>query len=240
MKRVKDMERKQQKAVFANIHNSGTEYRSRDKYESKHTPAGKNKDNDLRTSWRTKRMKEKKEKKITFNTNNNFGFLKFIEEDDEAEKIKQRAEEVFKDGRYYKLPKKLEQTGRKKGWIRWEGEKAIKGYEDELEKIREEREELPLSGKTTSIEFDREIFLEYLRKAEKKVEKEETISKQKEEEKEEKERRLFEIAKKTGEKQKIESFPVPCRDSREECNLDIVTSYAMPDGKRKEEINHTW
>ncbi|MEF8880032.1 MAG: hypothetical protein V5A64_06555, partial [Candidatus Thermoplasmatota archaeon] len=48
MKRVKDMERKQQKAVFANIHNSGTEYRSRDKYESKHTPAGKNKDNDLR------------------------------------------------------------------------------------------------------------------------------------------------------------------------------------------------
>lgn len=49
---VKEMKREQQKAVFANINNQGTEYRSRDKYtkseNTKHTPPGENKKNDLR------------------------------------------------------------------------------------------------------------------------------------------------------------------------------------------------
>ncbi len=71
--------------------------------------------------------------------------------------------------------------------------------------------------------------------AEKEMKKE-----KKKREMEEKKERLFEKAKETGEKQKIKSFSTHCMDPDEECNVDIVTVYAMPDGTEKKEAHHTW
>ena len=51
---------------------------------------------------------------------------------------------------------------------------------------------------------------------------------------------FFEVAKKTGIKQKIQSLSEECNDSNEDCSLDIITVYAMPDGTKKVERNHTW
>jgi len=58
--------------------------------------------------------------------------------------------------------------------------------------------------------------------------------------KEAKETPIFQKAKETGEPQIIESYPVECNDPREECDTDIVTIYAMPDGTTKRTQNHTW
>lgn len=58
--------------------------------------------------------------------------------------------------------------------------------------------------------------------------------------KEAKETPIFKKARETGEPQIIESYPVECEDPREECDTDIVTIYAMPDGTTKRTQNHTW
>lgn len=59
-------------------------------------------------------------------------------------------------------------------------------------------------------------------------------------EKEAKTTAIFEKAKQTGEKQIIETYSVECSDPDEECDTDIVTIYAMPDGTTKTTQNHTW
>jgi len=51
---------------------------------------------------------------------------------------------------------------------------------------------------------------------------------------------LFEIARKTGEKQLINKWLEDCNDPREECNTDICCEWAMPDGTRQYTRNHTW
>ncbi|ANB66160.1 hypothetical protein GFC29_3826 (plasmid) [Anoxybacillus sp. B7M1] len=50
----------------------------------------------------------------------------------------------------------------------------------------------------------------------------------------------FEEAKRTGEKVEIRRWTVDCYDPREECDIDIVIEYAMPDGTLKVERHHTW
>lgn len=57
---------------------------------------------------------------------------------------------------------------------------------------------------------------------------------------EDKKKAIFEKAKQTGEKQIIETYSVECSDPDEECDVDIVTVYAMPDGTTKTTQNHTW
>lgn len=59
---------------------------------------------------------------------------------------------------------------------------------------------------------------------------------------EEKKRRndIFKKAKKTGEKQILNQYSVDCCDPNEECNIDIVTEYAMPDGTTQQDKTHTW
>ena len=47
-------------------------------------------------------------------------------------------------------------------------------------------------------------------------------------------------AKESGEKVRITSYSIGCTDREEECNLDIVTVWAMPDGNITDTINHTW
>lgn len=73
--------------------------------------------------------------------------------------------------------------------------------------------------------------------------KKETKEKQKiKREKEEAERinKLIEKAKETGKKQTINSWIEPCNDSREECNLDIVTKQIDRNGKIEISRQHTF
>lgn len=51
---------------------------------------------------------------------------------------------------------------------------------------------------------------------------------------------LFEIARKTGEKQLINKWLEDCNDPREECSVDICCEWAMPDGTITYTRNHTW
>jgi len=51
---------------------------------------------------------------------------------------------------------------------------------------------------------------------------------------------IFAKAKRTGKGQVLKSYSDECNDPREECSLDTVTVYAMPDGSRKTVRNHTW
>jgi len=56
----------------------------------------------------------------------------------------------------------------------------------------------------------------------------------------ENEAKAFSEAKLTGEKQIIKKYVAECNDPKEECDQDIVIIYAMPDGMKKTERNHTW
>ena len=47
-------------------------------------------------------------------------------------------------------------------------------------------------------------------------------------------------AKETEKKVKLESWMEECNDHNEDCSLDSVTTYAMPNGTVKTERNHTW
>jgi predicted house-cleaning noncanonical NTP pyrophosphatase (MazG superfamily) len=51
---------------------------------------------------------------------------------------------------------------------------------------------------------------------------------------------IFDTAKETGEQQEILRYLTDCNDPKEECSTDIVVEYAMPDGTKKIERNHTW
>lgn len=83
-------------------------------------------------------------------------------------------------------------------------------------------------------------FLEALEEArEKKAEKKRRKREQKEKERAEYEEAHLE-AQKTGEPVLLKSYSIPCRDPREECNLDIVHVYVHPNGEKKENITHTW
>ncbi len=50
----------------------------------------------------------------------------------------------------------------------------------------------------------------------------------------------FDEARETGKPVLLAQWTEPCSDPREECSLDIVRQYAMPDGSVKTERNHTW
>ena len=50
----------------------------------------------------------------------------------------------------------------------------------------------------------------------------------------------FNEARETGKPVLLKSWTEPCNDPREECSLDGVRQYAMPDGTIRTERNHTW
>ncbi|MED5050628.1 hypothetical protein P9850_01925 [Anoxybacillus rupiensis] len=95
-----------------------------------------------------------------------------------------------------------------------------------------------------SITYDyRMIFgeLKLLVKAAKEEnEKIENEKAKKEAEQKEKLDKLFEEAKRTGEKVEIRRWTTSCNDPNEECDLDTIIEYAMPDGSIKKERYHTW
>ena len=50
----------------------------------------------------------------------------------------------------------------------------------------------------------------------------------------------FGEAKAIGKPVLIKSYMAECNDPREECSTDVVSIYAMPDGSRSTERQHTW
>lgn len=50
----------------------------------------------------------------------------------------------------------------------------------------------------------------------------------------------FDEAKATGKNVKIRTYMAECNDPKESCSTDVVTEYAMPDGRVKKERMHTW
>lgn len=50
----------------------------------------------------------------------------------------------------------------------------------------------------------------------------------------------FARAKETGKPVFLRETTAPCDDSSEECSIDIITVFAMPDGSTKTERHHTW
>ena len=50
----------------------------------------------------------------------------------------------------------------------------------------------------------------------------------------------FVEAKKIGKRVEISPYATECDDPNEECNLDIITRWAMPDGTEKTTRGHTW
>lgn len=50
----------------------------------------------------------------------------------------------------------------------------------------------------------------------------------------------FAEARETGKPVFLEKWSEPCSDPREECSLDIVAQYAMPDGGTETRRQHTW
>lgn len=60
------------------------------------------------------------------------------------------------------------------------------------------------------------------------------------EDKKEEFQEFFETARSTGKKQLIKKWIEPCNDKNEECNLDMVYLYAMPNGMQKKIRQHTW
>lgn len=51
---------------------------------------------------------------------------------------------------------------------------------------------------------------------------------------------LLEIARKTGRKQLICQWTEGCNDPNEECVVDVVSEWAMPDGSIQRTRTHTW
>jgi len=84
-------------------------------------------------------------------------------------------------------------------------------------------------------ERKKEMEVEKERKAEQEI-----IKEARKKEEEIKTAKIFEIAKETGKKQKLYSYSVDCTDRHEECDIDIVTVWALPDGTRKQTQVHTW
>ena len=54
------------------------------------------------------------------------------------------------------------------------------------------------------------------------------------------EAKIFARAKQTGKPQLLHIRIDPCNDSMEECDLDVVREFAMPEGHRRTTRHHTW
>lgn len=54
------------------------------------------------------------------------------------------------------------------------------------------------------------------------------------------EAKAFAEAAQTGEKVRIRSYALPCSDPTEECEIDVITVWALPDGRIEETRQHTW
>ena len=90
---------------------------------------------------------------------------------------------------------------------------------------------------TDTFEVSGEELLKMLDDAETKTKSENEIKKAN---KEKEIKAIFDKAKATGEKQLLNKWSEDCNDKNEDCDIDIIYEYAMPDGTVKTERHHTW
>lgn len=96
----------------------------------------------------------------------------------------------------------------------------------------EEETEIIAEQKVAIVEADKQAAIE-------KIEKEEKAAKSAEE-KATAIQTIFETARITGKKQVLHCYMSDCNDPNEQCDVDTVYIYAMPNGSEKSERNHTW
>jgi len=113
--------------------------------------------------------------------------------------------------------------------LRWK--EAI--YATILEKEYLEKEDIPSSGLNTVYYFYYKDLKEFAVEVNKEIE-------EKEREYNEKRQKKFDEAKETGKPVELYSYCEDCNDENEDCDIDTITVYAMPDGTVKEERSHNW
>lgn len=93
---------------------------------------------------------------------------------------------------------------------------------------------------TTYYKMTFEEFERLVKEAQDTIKKIASKKAEKEAKKQFEEKKVFEKAKKMGEPQVLKRWSEPCNDPKEECSLDNVTLYAMPDGTTKIKRYHTY
>jgi hypothetical protein len=129
----------------------------------------------------------------------------------------------------------------------------IKAIEETVEKTRGRgnilqmlREKSTLSDRQTALytdgwfEISNEDMMQIYETIIAKEDEAGKIEKAKHEKREEEKKAIFEKAKTTGERQVLYKTFDECDDPREECSLDEIVTYAMPDGTTKTERYHTY
>jgi len=99
-------------------------------------------------------------------------------------------------------------------------------------------------GSYGGLEVDEENVQNLLEDAKKALEikenEKENERQKREIDKEEKITNLKKLAKETGEKQIYERYSVECNDPNEECDIDNIVVYVLPNGEFETTRNHTW
>ena len=99
-------------------------------------------------------------------------------------------------------------------------------------------------GESVVYRLTPEEYAEFIRRREANKKQTEKRRKAKEQQQEqqsnEKHLKAFAQAKATGERVALGTWMAPCDDPDEECNLDTVTKWALPDGTTTITRQHTW
>ncbi|MEW6170661.1 MAG: hypothetical protein AB1472_03805 [Candidatus Omnitrophota bacterium] len=91
-----------------------------------------------------------------------------------------------------------------------------------------------------SLTISFEQFQQIIAEQEKELEKALEAKKQKKLQSEAERQAKFEEAKRTGKKVKLYSYADDCNDENEDCDIDTIIVYAMPNGSIQEERHHNW
>jgi len=95
-------------------------------------------------------------------------------------------------------------------------------------------------GSYGGVEFDESNIDAFLKVAREKYNKIQNEKMEKTEKAKKERDKIFEKAKKTGKKVLLYNYSAPCTLKNEECDLDTINVYAMPDGTKTEKLHHNY
>lgn len=181
--------------------------------------------------------------------------------DETAKDVEQKKKQIVKEEKEKRDQEKLEAlTDDSELKLVWEHDfKSVIGFFDHpyfdggLEKIRKSKMEISeaLGRKADEVDFgDYSIketfyitfaeFKKIVAEAEKKNAEIDTEKSEKQRRENEKIAKKFKSAKETGHPVELYRMTDACDNPNEECDLDIIVTYAMPDGTRETKRSHTW
>lgn len=163
-----------------------------------------------------------------------------------AELYRQRDEEAAKQAASEKKMASL-YSGEEKIRVRWQEGDPLSAYapctDEDSKVLKSVRMARGISGWGTKVEsalikalgteFTFQEVQEFLRP---ETERQEAAEKAKADEIEQKTRQ----ARETGERVLLRKWTEDCNDPREECSMDLVSEYVLPDGKKQVVRHHTW